>query len=255
MKLSQPRLAAAWLVLAAWIPLHANAGVFDDDEARRAIVAVQGKVEAMARDLNALSTRIDSKSDKSVSLDMLNQHEETMQEIAHLLGQIEELKNEVETAQKNQKTLYADLDARIRKLEPQQQIVDGKAAAVMPSETQSYDAARNLFKSGDYEGAANAFADFVKRYPSSAYAPNAQHWLGNAYYAQSDYKRAIAAQEVVATTYKGSAEAPDALLNIASSYTELKDRKAARKTLQQLIKTFPASSEARAAKGRLAALK
>jgi tol-pal system protein YbgF len=252
---SRTRFAAAWLALAACLPLHANAGIFDDDEARRAIIAMQGKLDAITRDLASMNARIDSKSDRSAALDMLNQHEQAMHEIAGLRGLVEELKNLVELAQRNQNTLYADLDTRISKLEPRQQTIDGKLAEVLPDEQQRYDAAWKLLRSADYEGAADAFADFVKRYPASAYASGAQLGLGNAYYALSDYKRAIAAQEMVVTTYPDSASAPDAMLNIASSYTELKDKKAARKTLQQLIKIFPDSSAAQAAKDRLAALK
>jgi tol-pal system protein YbgF len=252
MKLSQTRLAAACLALAAWLPLHANAGLLDDDEARRAIIDLRAKVDALSRDVNA---KIDSKSDKTAALDMLNQHEQTMQEIARLRGQIEVLANQVTTAEKHQKDFYADLDARLKKLEPRAEVIDGRQAEVMPTEKKAYDAAFELFRSGDYKAAADALEDFVKRYPTSAYAPNAQYWLGNAYFAQHDYKNAIAAQEVVASTYRDSAKAPDAMLNIASSYVELKDKKAAKKAFQQLITKFPDSSAAQTAKDRLAALK
>jgi tol-pal system protein YbgF len=252
MKTSQTRLAAACLALAAWLPLHANAGLLEDDEARKAIIELRAKIDALSRDIG---NRIDAKSDKSATLDILNQHEQTMQEIARLRGQIEVLANQVATAQKQQKDLYADIDVRLKKLEPQQQTIDGRQTEVMPTEKKTYDTAMDLFKTGDYKGAADALQDFVKRFPSSAYAANAQYWLGNAYYAQRDYKNAIAAQEVVTTTYKDSAKAPDALLNIASSYTELKDKKNAKKALQQLVKNFPESSAAQAAKDRLAALK
>jgi tol-pal system protein YbgF len=165
------------------------------------------------------------------------------------------LANQLSTAQKQQKDLYADLDSRIRKLEPQQQTIDGRQTEVLPSEKKSYDAAFSLFQGGDYKGAADALQDFVKRFPNSAYAANAQYWLGNAYYAQRDYKNAIAAQEVVVSNYHDSPKAPDAMLNIASSYTDLKDKKNAKKALQQLVKSFPESSAAQAAKDRLAALK
>jgi tol-pal system protein YbgF len=252
MKTSQTRLAAACLALAAWLPLHANAGLLEDDEARKAIIELRAKIDALSRDIG---NRIDAKSDKSATLDILNQHEQTMQEIARLRGQIEVLANQVATAQKQQKDLYADIDVRLKKLEPQQQTIDGRQTEVMPTEKKTYDTAMDLFKTGDYKGAADALQDFVKRFPSSAYAANAQYWLGNAYYAQRDYKNAIAAQEVVTTTYKDSAKAPDALLNIASSYTELKDKKNAKKALQQLVKNFPESSAAQAAKDRLATLK
>jgi tol-pal system protein YbgF len=252
MKLTQTRLAAACLALAAWMPLHANAGLLDDDEARRAIIDLRAKVEALARDINS---KIDSKSDKAAALDMLNQHEQTMQEIAKLRGQIEVLANQVATAQKQQKDLYADLDARMRKLEPQQQTIDGRQTEVLPSEKKTYDAAMQLFTGGDYKGAAEAFQDFLKRFPSSAYAPNAQYFVGNSYYAQRNYKSAIAAQEIVVSNYRDSPKAADALLNIASNYVELNDKKSAKKTLQQLVKNYPDSSAAQTAKDRLAALK
>jgi tol-pal system protein YbgF len=250
--LSQSRLAAACLALAAWLPLHANAGLLDDDEARKAIVDLRAKVDNIARDLNA---RLDTKSDKTAALDMLNQHEQTMQEIARLRGQIEVLANEVANAQKRQKDFYTDLDTRMRKLEPRQVTIDGKEAAVDPAEQRAYDGAMQLFKAGDYKVAGAALADFVRRYPDSGYAANAQYWLGNAYYAQRDYKNAIAAQEVVASAYKDSAKAPDAMLNIASSYTELKDKKNAKKALQELVAKYPESTAAQAAKDRLAVLK
>jgi len=120
-KLSQFRLAAVALALTAWLPLQANAGLLDDDEARRAILDLRAKVDALTRDIN---TRLDTKADKAIGVDMLNQHEQTMQEISRLRGQVEVLANEIANAQKNQKDLYADLDARIKKLEPRQETID-----------------------------------------------------------------------------------------------------------------------------------
>lgn len=250
MKLSPSRLAC--LILAAWMPLQASAGLLDDAEARKAILDLRAKVDAITRDLKA---QIDTKSDKTVQLDMLNQHEQTLQEIAKLRGQIEVLANEISKAQNNQKQLYADLDARIKKLEPQQATVDGQTAEVLPAEKTAYESAYALIQSGDYKGATTALQDFVRRYPDSAYAANAQYWLGNAWYALGDYKKAIAAQEVVTTTYADSAKVPDAMLNIGSSYALLKDSKNAKKALQSLVSKYPESSAAKTAKDRLASLK
>jgi len=250
MKLSPSRLAL--LAVMAWMPLQASAGLLDDNEARKAILELRAKVDAVARELKA---QIDNKSDRTAQLDMLNQHEQTMQEIARLRGQIEVLANQITRAQESQKQLYADLDARLKKVEPQQETVDGQVASVLPSEKSAYDSATAMFQSGDYQGATTALQDFVRRYPDSAYAANAQYWLGNAYYALGDYKKAIAAQEVVTTTYAGSPKAPDAMLNIGSSYALLKDSKNAKKALQQLVSKYPESSAARTAKDRLASLK
>jgi tol-pal system protein YbgF len=246
------RIGAALLALSSLLPLQASAGLLDDDEARKAILELRAKVDRITAELGA---RIDNKADNSTAIEMVNQHEQTIQEINKLRGQIELLANELAMAQKRQKELYADLDARLKKLEPRQVNIDGQEAAVAPTEQQNYEAAMALFKGGDYKAAATALGNFVRSYPASGYAANAQYWLGNAYYAQRDYKNAINAQEAVVANYRDSAKAPDAMLNIATSYTELKDKKAARKALQDLIKAYPDSSAAAAAKDRLAALK
>ena len=245
-------IAAACLALAAWVPLQANAGILDDDEARKAILELRAKVDSLSRELNA---RIDTKTDKSAALEMVNANEQTTSEINKLRGQLEVLSNEITTVQKRQKDFYADLDARIKKLEPRQVTIDGQEAAVAPDEQTSYDTAMATFKAGDYKTAAAQLSEFVRRYPSSGYASNAQYWLGNAYYAQRDCKKAIAAQQVVATTYADSAKAPDAMLNIGTCYVELKDKKAANKALKDLIAKYPDSAAAQAARDRLPALK
>ena len=117
MKLSRTCISAACLALYAHLP-YATAGLFDDDEARRAIVVLQSKAEAITRELNAMSAKIDAKTDKSTALDMLNQHEQTEQGLARLYGQLEELRHELESARKDQKSLHVDLDARIKKIRP-----------------------------------------------------------------------------------------------------------------------------------------
>lgn len=247
MTFSKAGLAAALMAAFTYLPLHANAALFDDDEARKAILELRSKVDALSRDL---SERIDAKADKTSTLGLLNQHDQTMQEIARLRGQIEVLGNELANVQKRQKDFYTDLDARLRKLEPRQVTIDGQEAAVGVSEQTAYDTAFGVFKSGDYKAAATALDAFVKRYPESAYAANAQYWLGNAYYAQRDCKSAISAQQVVLKTYPDSPKAPDAMLNIASCYTELKDKPNATKTLNALIARYPDSSAAQTARER-----
>jgi len=248
MKFSKSGLSAALLAATVWLPLQAHAGLFDDDEARKALLDLRAKVEAMRADLQG---RIDTKSDKSSTLDLVTQNENMLQEIAKLRGQIEVLANDIANAQKRQKDFYTDLDARLRKLEPREVTIDGKTSQVDPGEQRGYDAAMQLFKAGDYKAAGVALQEFVQRYPGSSYASNAQYWLGNAYYAQRDCKAAIAAQLVVLKNYADSPKAPDAMLNIASCQTELKD-KAAKKTLQDLIKQYPDSPAAATAKERLA---
>jgi tol-pal system protein YbgF len=250
---AKPRLAAACLALAAWFPLHASAGLLDDDEARKAILDLRTKVDNITRDLN---TRIDTKADKTSALEMVNQNEQVMAEIAKLRGQLEVLSNEIVTAQKRQKDFYTDLDARIRKLEPRQVTIDGQEAAVAPDEQNSYDAAMALMRGGDFKGAAATLSDFIRRYPQSGYVSNAQFGLGNAYFAQRDCKKSIPAHQAVVSNFPDSPKAPDAMLSIGTCHADvLKDKKAAVKVLRELISKYPDSSAAQAARDRLPSLK
>ncbi|SHH11649.1 tol-pal system protein YbgF [Massilia sp. CF038] len=249
---SRTRIAATLLALMACLPLQANAGLLDDDEARKAILDLRAKVDNITRDLNS---RLDAKADKTSALEMVNQNEQTIAEINKLRGQLEVLSNDIVTMQKRQKDFYTDLDNRLRKLEPRQVNIDGQEAAVAADEQASYDNAMSTFKGGDYKAAASQLSEFVRRYPSSGYASNAQYWLGNAYYAQRDCKKAIAAQQVVAANYPDSAKAPDAMLNIGTCHAELKDKKAATKALKDLIAKYPDSAAAQAARDRLPSLK
>jgi tol-pal system protein YbgF len=241
--------AAALVAAVGYLPMTAaQAGMFDDDEARKAILDLRSKVEALQKD-------VATKSDKNSALSLSDQNDQLRQDIARLRGQLEVLTNELANTQQRQKDFYVDLDSRLTKLEPQKVNVDGKEVRVDLTEQKTYDAALNVFKGGDYKGASSAFGDFLKRYPQSSYAPSAQYWLGNSLYAQRDYKGAIAAQQTVVKNYPDNPKVADALLNIASSYTELKDKVAARKSLETLIAKYPDSAAAQTGKERLATLK
>jgi tol-pal system protein YbgF len=244
--------AAIVLTLVAWLPLPANAGLLSDDEARNAIRALSAKVDDKLRDISAL---VDTKADKTIAVDMSNQREQLMQELALLRGQIEVLIHKVDVAQKNQNDLYSDLDVRIKKLEAHQERMDAQAAEAQRAEKMSYDAAMELFKSGDYKESATALHEFVVRFPNSSYAANAQYSLGNAYFFQRNYKDAIVAHQAVVTSFGDSPDAPEAMLNIASSFSQLNDRQNAEKTLRRLISAYPGSNAANIAKGRLLSLK
>lgn len=226
----------------------AHAALFSDDEARRAILDLRAR-------LDALNARIDAKADKTSSLDLAGQNERLNQEIARLRGQIEMLTNELGNEQRRQKDFYNDLDARLRKLEPQRLSVDGTDIEVTANEQKTYDAALAYFKAGDYKNASSAFSNFLRLYPQSGYAASAHYWLGNTYYALRDYKNAIASQQTVLRNFPNTPKAPDAMLNIASCYTELRDRAAAKKTLESLIAQYPDSAAAQTAKERIAVLK
>lgn len=243
------RLARIALLIAALGTGHAQAGVFDDDEARRQIKDLAIKTEA----------RVDQQG--KAQLDLANQLQRQSEEIARLRGQVETLTYELETAKKRQQDFYLDLDTRLRKFEPQagggSAAVDPAGAANSPAavdpgrESKEYEAALNQFKAAKYKEAAWAFSAFVKKYPDSTLAPNAQFWLGNAWIAQRNCTKAIEAHSVVTTKHADSPKAPDSWLAMANCQQEMGNPTAARRSLETVVAKYPNSQAADTARDRL----
>ena len=255
-----PALVAACLVaLAAAGP--ARAGLFDDDEARRAILELRKQLEqsneqARARQneqMALMSSQIDQL--KRSLLELNGNIEAQRGDNARLRGQIEQLARDVAELQRKQTDLQQGVDERIRKVEPQKVTVDEKEFSVDPEEKRTYDEALAGFRRGEFDRAAGGFGTLLKRYPATGYRQSALFWLGNAQYAKRDYKEAIATFRSLVASAPDSARAPEALLAIANCQAELKDTKAARKTIDDLVKTYPKSEAAQAGRERLAALR
>jgi tol-pal system protein YbgF len=253
------RTAALLLATLVAFAAPARAALFDDDEARARIEALRRQVDADRRALDERLGRMESNLvERRTILDLAGQLELLRGELARVRGQIEVLVNQAEVADKRQKDLYVDIDTRLRKLEAareeQAKAVEKPPAEppVAAGETRAYEAALNQFKLGNYPLAVSAFQGFLVTYPASNLAPSAQYWIGNAHYAQRDYKQAIAAQQKLLNAWPENAKASDAMLNIASSQEAMGDRRAAQKTLETLVGRYPGSPAAESAKQRLA---
>jgi tol-pal system protein YbgF len=128
-------------------------------------------------------------------------------------------------------------------------------AAADASPRRAYDSALNIYRAGDYQGAIAAFDAFVKRYPRDALAPNAQYWIGDAWFNLRDFRAAASAQQALISNYPDSVKVPDAMLNLSSAQIALGESAAARKTLEDLAARYPQSDAAEKARQRLAKLR
>lgn len=245
------RALAASVLFLIVVPAHAQ--LFGgDDEARKAILQIREQIKVLQQRETEMTARLDRmESAQRNQLELVNQLELLRQENARLRGQVETLSNEVATLQKRNRDLYTDLDARLKKMEPQSVTVDGRTAAVDRAELAAYETPLAQFRAGDFKGSLPGFQQFVARYPASAYAPAAQYWIGSAHYAIKDYKSAIAAHRTLVERYSDSPRVPDALLSIAESQVQLGDRKSANATLNRVIKEFPETEAAKIARDRL----
>lgn len=241
-------LGAALVAAFSCAPMMAHAALFDDTEARKAILDLRTQMQSLQQAMG-------DKADKSSTLTLADQNDQLRQEIARLRGQIEVLSNQLSEAQQRQKDFYVDLDTRLRKLEPQQVTIDGKDVTVDINEQKSFTSAQALLNGGDYKGAAAAFSDFLKRYPQSGYAPSAQFFLGNAYYGQGDSKNTVATLQAFMKNAPDNPKVPDAQFLTGRSYLDLKDKAAAKKMFAALISQHPDAPVAKSAKEALAGIK
>jgi tol-pal system protein YbgF len=240
-------LAAFALTVAA---APARAGLFDDDEAR-------ARVERLRVDLAEQGKRIETglNTISRGQIELANQIDALKAELAKLRGQIEVQSYETEAAKKRQTDFYADLDARLRKLETAAAQAEAKPAvapAVDPvAETRDYEAALTLFKAAKYKEALSAFQDFIKNYGNRTLTASAHYWAASCHYQLHEYAKAAEMFAKLNATWPEDSKAPDAMLGQATSQEQSGDAKGAKKTFEALVEKYPTSSAAQTARLRL----
>jgi len=240
-------LAFAVLGLAA---ASASAGLFDDEEARRAILDLRQRVEAVRLQAEQGASRAseDNEALRRSLLELQNQIETLRAETAKLRGQNEQLSRDLAETQRLQKDVVQGVDSRLRQFEPVKVSVDGREFSAEPAEKRDFEAAMLIFRKGEFAAAQPLFIDFLKRYAQSGYGPSALFWLGNAQYATRDYKEAMINFRSLIAREPEHMRSPEAVLSIANCQIELKDNRSARKTLEDLQKAYPQSEAASAAR-------
>jgi len=249
--------SAARLVLAlactASFATASQAAIFGDDEARRAILELRQRLDAMQ--VTNQRANEDTAQLRRSLLDLQAQIETLRQDQARLRGQNEQLLQQSSELQRKQKDIAQGVEERLKQFEPVTVTVDGQQFTADPAEKRDFDAALEVFRAGRFADANKSFSGFIGQYPRSGYVPSARFWLGNAQYAERNYKDAIANFRSLLTANPEHGRAPEAALSIANCQIELKDTRAARKTLEDLVKAYPRSEAAVAAKEQLSRLK
>jgi len=118
-----------------------------------------------------------------------------------------------------------------------------------------YDKTLKTYKEGKYEEAVTGFKNFIKKYPKSDLADNAQFWTGESYMALKQYEQAILAYQGVIKKYPKGNKVPNAMLRQALAFYEIKDKKSSRILLKRIMKKYPGSNEAKIAKAKLKIIK
>ena len=266
------RLNPLILLIFSFISTVSNvqaAGLFEDTEARRAIIELRQKVQQMEQQAKQLESRIAQSGEVSTQatteiskkieqlpnaqslLELANQNDQLGDQLARLLGRLEELTRENDLLRERMETI----DKRLVKLEPTTVTLDGETFTVALNEKAAYDQAMAALRASDFAKAESYLRQFDDQFPQSGYRPTILFWLGNAAYATGRYQDALAAFSDLLLTFPTHGRVPEAMLASANCQFELQQKDAAIATLSALVAGHPTSRAAEAAKQRLEALK
>ena len=205
--------------------------------------------------------------------ELFNQLQRMQDQLAQQQGAIEVLQNQVNQLKQEGLERYQDLDRRIGAGVAPAATPDNSAAGGAPSaaaggaaagaaaaapaassepgdpakEKLYYDAAFDLIKAKDFDKASQAFTAFLRKYPNSQYAGNAQYWLGEVNLAKGDLQAAGQAFAKVSQLYPKHAKVPDSLYKLADVERRLGHTDKVKGILQQVVAQYPGTSAAQLA--------
>jgi tol-pal system protein YbgF len=119
------------------------------------------------------------------------------------------------------------------------------------SDNELYAKGKEAFDKGDYSTARGHFQDLLKNHPASAHADNSQFWIGETYYREKWYEKAILEYQKVIEKYPKGNKVQSSMLKQGFAFHNIGDKANARLILKELIRLHPTSTEANIAKEKL----
>ena len=147
-----------------------------------------------------------------------------------------------------------DLESLIKK-EQSEKIIEKLDVASLEDIRFEYQKAFDLIKVGEYLAAEESLSTFIDLYSDTGFIDDAIYWLGESFYSQKKYNKALKEFQKITKEYPNSEKLVEAILKTGFTQFELGDIEKSIKTLNQLIKSYPDSSSSRLAKEKLNSIK
>ncbi len=119
-----------------------------------------------------------------------------------------------------------------------------QSAAAIPNTRPQFDAAMNLLAKAQYDEARAAFRSFADANPKDPSTPQAVYWVGDIAYVQKDYTGAAQAFAEEIKKYPTSSRGPDSMLKLGQSLLALGQKKEGCVTLGAIKSKYPQASSA-----------
>lgn len=130
----------------------------------------------------------------------------------------------------------------------------GPAAGAVLDPEQLYRSAYEDYLRGNYDLALDGFQEYLRRFPTSDLADNAQYWIGECYDAQGRSQEALGAFSKVLEQYPSSDKAAAAQLKVGLINLRLGDEGQGVVHLQYVVYEHPGTREAELAREKLRTL-
>jgi tol-pal system protein YbgF len=112
------------------------------------------------------------------------------------------------------------------------------------SPTQMWDRVYAVYTGGQFDLAVEGFQSFIRTFPTSPQADDAQLYIGHSLYSAGKYPEAVTALQRVISNYPQSDSVPTAYYKLGSTYEAMKQFDAARKAYETVIKNYPKGVDA-----------
>ena len=242
------------------------------------------EITDVQRSVDTIQTEVLDKSDlKSMEQSMQSLTNQNMRSNADLAQRVEQLQEQIEA-------LHASLEVTTRQLQnismalaavragsqpvavlpPVTAVADEEseaaaiaagaaAAAAMTGGSATtpealYRSAYEDYMRGNYDLAADGFAEYLRRYPNTELADNALYWIGECFDAQEKSQQALDTFTLVLEDYPNSDKAAAAQLKKGLIYLKMGDQGQGVVNLQYVVYEHPGTREAELAREQLKSL-
>jgi TolA-binding protein len=126
-----------------------------------------------------------------------------------------------------------------------------RIASLSGAAADDYKKSLSLIRTGDFEGAKQAFTGFIERNPGTAFTDNGLFWLGIAYDKLGQYDRAVGSFSEVFQKYPAEDMVAPALFFLSEALVKMGSKSDAVLTLQKLVDEHTSSQYGVRGKARL----
>jgi tol-pal system protein YbgF len=129
--------------------------------------------------------------------------------------------------------------------------VTAPPAAPAPPPRELYSQAYADYARGNYDLAIQEYREYLRSYPNTDLADNAQYWIGECYFSKQRYPEAVVAWDELLRDYPSSDKIPDARYKKGVTLERLGRRREALMEYRNVVDRFPNSEAGRKAREKL----